>query len=222
MHTLAPFMQTMLEKMGIDSERVVETKKSSIIRVERLSIESSMAKHFHHPCQEMNNHLVGYIKNGLLADTVPVSKDKPRRNVYISRNRATRRRISNETELVKCLEHFDFDVVYPEELSMAEQISVFRNASVIVTPHGAGLANIIFCERATIVEIFNQNYGTSTFRLMSHLLGFDYQHIIGMNPLLSESDQQRVGRAELQKEDIEVDIVKMNECLEKVFHGSNN
>ena len=217
MHTLAPFMQKMLEKMGIESERVIETNTSSIIKVKRLSIESSMAKHFHHPCQEMNGTLVEYVKNGLAAGVAPVKENCRHKYVYISRNRAARRRVSNETELVKCLESYDFKVLYPEDLSMAEQISVFRDASVIVTPHGAGLANILFCKEATVIEIFNQNYGTPTFRLMCQLMGLDYQHIIGKNPLLSKSEQQRVGRAALQKEDIEVDIDKLNECLQKLF-----
>ncbi len=221
MHTLAPFMKNMLEKMGINGDRVVETNRSSIIRVERLSIESSMARHFHHPCQEMNSRLVQYVKDSLQAEATNVPADRQRRNVYISRNRTDRRRISNEAALLECLEPFDFDVVYPEELSLAEQISIFRNASVIVTPHGASLANIIFCEQATIVEIFNQNYGTPTFRLMSQLMGFDYQHIIGKNPLLSTSEQQRIGRAQLQKEDIDVDIAKLNECLAKIFHRAD-
>lgn len=222
MHSLAPFIQESLDAIGFDCKRVVELKKSSIVRARRLVIESSMARHWYHPCQEMSNDLVQYVRQALKVDTVADPEDRKYRNIYISRNHSDRRRISNEAELLKCLERFDFNVVYCEELSMAEQIRVFRNASVVVAPHGAGLSNTIFCKQATVVEIFNPNYGTESFRLLAQLLGFGYQHIIGKNLVRSESDRQHMGRAQLQKEDIEVDIVKLEHCLEKIFCGAGD
>ena len=217
MHKLAPFMKSMLDLIGIAPERVIELNRSSVVRVRHLAIDSSMARHFYHPCQETNAELIDHVRTSLKVDAVVVPGNRRRRNVYVSRNRSSRRRISNEAELLQALDRYEFDVVYLEELSVSEQISVFKNAAVIVAPHGAGLSNAIFCDQASIVEIFNPNYGTASFRLLAQLLGLGYQHVMGNNPVLSESERHRAGRAQLQREDIEVDITRLIECLEKVF-----
>ena len=40
-------------------------------------------------------------------------------------------------------------------MSFEKQISVFNNSKIIVSPHGAGLANTIFCRKNTkILEFF--------------------------------------------------------------------
>lgn len=217
MHQLAPFMQSTLDMMNIATERVIELKKHPIVAVKRLLVDTSMARHWHHPCQEVNTELVDYVKSSLSAYEANLVDRREKRNIYVSRNRSSRRHISNETELLECLKRFNFEVVYLEELSIAEQISVFKNASVIVAPHGAGLSNVIFCENASVIEIFNPNYGTAGFRLLAQLVGSEYQHIMGKNKALSASERQSVGRAKLQREDIEVDTALLVQCLEKIL-----
>ncbi|MFT6301589.1 MAG: hypothetical protein ACJAY2_000770 [Pseudomonadales bacterium] len=217
MYKLAPFMKNMLEIMGIDTGRVYELKERAVVRVGNLTMESSMAVEFCHPCQHANRELISYVENSLSSLTVETKKDSIKRNIYLSRNKYEGRRISNEYDLLSLLEKYEFHTVYPEELSVPEQIVLFKNADVIVSPHGASLANTIFCENVTLVEIFNQNYGTPTFYLIAKLLGFEYQHILGTNPLLSSEEKQRVGLANLQYEDMEVDLEKMEQCLRKVF-----
>ncbi len=217
MYTMAPFMKNMIESMNIDSNRVHELGERAVVDIDSLTIESSMAKHFYHPCQDVCLDLIDYIEGSLSTDVVdPKPKDK-KLNVYLSRNKYDGRRISNEDDLLKILEKYGFHTVYPEELSMAEQISLFRNAEVIVSPHGASLANTIFCKNVTLIEIFNQNYGTPTFYIIAKLLGFQYQHILGTNPLLPDDEKQRIGLHNLQYEDMEVDIAKLEECLSTVF-----
>lgn len=44
-------------------------------------------------------------------------------------------------------------VVYLEDLSMKEQIEVFRNNSIIVTPHGANMVHSLWCSNKIIVEV---------------------------------------------------------------------
>lgn len=217
MYKLAPFMKNMLEMMGIDSERVHVLGERAVLRVGRLTIESSMAKDFYHPCQDVNRDLIDYVEQSL--SSKDAETEAPKRHVYLSRNKYEGRRISNEENLLELLYGYDFHTVYPEELSIQQQITLFRNAEVIVAPHGASLANTIFCKKVTLIEIFNQNYGTPTFYLIAKLLGFEYQHILGTNTLLSPEEKQRVGLSNLQYEDMEVDMEKIGQCLEKVFPG---
>lgn len=49
--------------------------------------------------------------------------------VYISRGRATRRTVINETEVVEVLREFGFRILYAEDLSFAEQVKTFSAAA---------------------------------------------------------------------------------------------
>jgi hypothetical protein len=222
MYKLAPFMKNMLEIMNIDTERVHELGERAVLRIGNLNIESSMAEQFHHPCQHVNRELINFVEASLTTPTVESIVQPAKRNIYLSRNKYEGRRISNECDLLTVLDRYDFHTVYPEELSVSEQIRLFKNADVIVSPHGASLANTIFCENVTLVEIFNQNYGTPTFYLIAKLLGFPYQHILGKNPLLSNAEKQSIGLANLQYEDMEVDLDRLEQCLTKVFPDYSN
>ncbi len=82
--------------------------------------------------------------------------------IYVSRSRSRVRRIVNEPELKKLLRAHGFQSVRLEGLSMHEQISLFRRASHIVAPHGAGLANIAFCRPGTKVLEINTPYRISS------------------------------------------------------------
>jgi len=73
---------------------------------------------------------------------------------YISRSRAKQRRVSNEDQLAPMLKSFGIEMIRAENLSILEQIALFRNAKLIVAPHGAGLSNMLFSRRASIVELY--------------------------------------------------------------------
>jgi capsular polysaccharide biosynthesis protein len=95
--------------------------------------------------------------------------------IYISRAAARRRRVTNEAEVATTLKAHSFTEVRLEELNWREQISVFRQAKLIVAPHGAGLANLIFCQRGTrVIELFSRSYLNGCFWQLAALRGLDY------------------------------------------------
>ncbi len=73
---------------------------------------------------------------------------------YISRSRAKHRRVTNEDQLAPMLKSFGVEIIQAEKLSISEQIALFRQAKLIVAPHGAGLSNILFSRDASIVELY--------------------------------------------------------------------
>jgi len=78
--------------------------------------------------------------------------------IFISRNHSsnTSRRILNEEKLLPLLELYNIKVYHLETMTFVEQIQLFRSAKLIIGPHGAGLAWILFCNPAAkIVEIAN-------------------------------------------------------------------
>ena len=76
------------------------------------------------------------------------------KRIFICRNKAGRRRQYNEQELFDTVSPYGFKSIFPEELSMAEQISAFYNADIIVAPSGAALTNLLFIKPGALVIIF--------------------------------------------------------------------
>ena len=66
---------------------------------------------------------------------------------------------------------------------MSEQISLFNNAKIIVSPHGAGLANLSYCKKNTkVLELYSQFYHDPGFRIHATALGLNYNYLICKTP----------------------------------------
>jgi capsular polysaccharide biosynthesis protein len=79
-------------------------------------------------------HTVGF--------TEPV---KRYRKLYVRRGRRYRGLV-NEEEIEAKLRSLDFEICNPEGLSIKEQIRMFREATLVVAPTGAGLTNLVWCQ----------------------------------------------------------------------------
>ena len=65
-----------------------------------------------------------------------------------------------------------------EALPWVEQVSAFARAREIVAPHGAGLANLVFCRPGVrVVEVFNTAYVNPCFWRLAALMGLDYRPV---------------------------------------------
>ena len=70
-----------------------------------------------------------------------------------------------------------FKVVYLEELSLIEQISLVKNARVLAGFHGAGLANIVWnTKKCKVIEI-SESRITSHFSHISSICKHDYRFV---------------------------------------------
>jgi len=121
--------------------------------------------------------------------------------IYISRAGARRRRVLNETALAHALEVHGFVSVQLEALTWAEQIAAFRSAKVIVAPHGAGLANLVFCQHGTrVVELFRRDYVNGCYWQLAALKGLDYR------PIVARGDEPLAQVLSANRLDIEADV----------------
>jgi capsular polysaccharide biosynthesis protein len=111
----------------------------------------------------------------------PLTRAEPRRRIYISRGDSPRtRRVTNESELEPLLARWDIERVSLDHLSVREQATMFREAELIVAPHGAALVNVAFCEPGTkILELFSPRYVNYCFRIIAGLCGLDYSYVLG-------------------------------------------
>ena len=114
----------------------------------------------------------------------PSIPSSPSRKIYISRSLAKHRRLINEAELLPILDKFGFEVIHAEELSSDAQVKIFNDAKVILSPHGAGLTNMLFSPQgATILELFEPTAARTHYWMMSHALGHNYDCLIGETTL---------------------------------------
>ena len=97
------------------------------------------------------------------------------RRLLISREDAGYRLIANAAEITPLLQACGFEVIVPGRLPFAEQVAAFRDATHVVGPHGAALANTLFCAPGThVLEAFHPQYGTWAYAILGQALGLDY------------------------------------------------
>ena len=84
--------------------------------------------------------------------------------------------LQNETEVIEALAKFGFRTIDPQTLSLDEQIATFAKCGFMVSPHGAGLTNMIFRRGApmNVVEIFNFNLINDCYEIVAGQHGFHY------------------------------------------------
>lgn len=101
----------------------------------------------------------------------------PLKKIYISRRKASRRRLLNEDAVLEKLLPLGFEVLVCEEMAPAEQVKAFSQAHTIVAPHGAGLTNLIFApEGCRIFEInLNDKINRGHYWFLSRLLGHSFE-----------------------------------------------
>lgn len=111
-------------------------------------------------------------------------KIKPKlasRNILISRKNRLKdvegRGINyiDETELL--FARNSFDVVFFEELSLMDQISIIKNAQVIAGFHGAGLANIVWSKHKCKVIEISESRITSHFEHLASICKHEYRFV---------------------------------------------
>jgi hypothetical protein len=117
-----------------------------------------------------------------------IARDTPEagfpKRIYISRNDARLRRVSNEDRLMPILEERGFTRVTLGGMPMARQVQHFRQAEAIVAAHGAGLAHLAWCKPgAKAIEFFPGLGGprgrvknaTANMWLIAQQRGLDYR-----------------------------------------------
>ena len=101
--------------------------------------------------------------------------------VFLSRRDT--RNLENEAAVEAHLAPQGFVKIYPEDLSIADQLLLFENAESMVAIHGAGLAPLLFLSKnsnlRTLIEVFPCGHMTDVFRVMAHQVGCNWIGVRG-------------------------------------------
>lgn len=107
------------------------------------------------------------------------SGDTFNKKIYISRQETSRgRRVENYEELETLLQAQGFEPYVFESYSFPEQVRLISNANIILSPHGAGLSNMLFADDPLVIEMFPETRIRSSYYLLAEVLGFDYEAIV--------------------------------------------
>jgi capsular polysaccharide biosynthesis protein len=152
---------------------IVEVGRDETLRVETLILPLSVTgDSAFHPC------VMDFFRD-ISTNVPPLSRPVPRR-IYVERGRGARRPLRNEQDLVAALTCMGFVVIRPENMSVADQVRLFRGAEVIVAPHGAALTNLGFCRPGTrVVELLMDAYCNWCFRNLAGLNNLRYDCVLG-------------------------------------------
>ena len=180
----------------------IETLKH--LKIEKKSISSRKFRHIYSDCVITTTHPWQSSKSahkdiGMVPKWISLwlrkkflkfkSKRKFYNKIYIDRsdskfNIYNKRIILNENEIKKVLLKKKFKIIRLSEYSFKDQIAIFNNAKTIVGNHGAGFANLVFCNRNTkIIEFIDKNT-SKPIRKVCKDLSLKYFSILGkrINP----------------------------------------
>ena len=93
--------------------------------------------------------------------------------VYVSRRKASRSPLG-ELELEERLSSIGVSVLNSEHISLGQQIETFKLASLVIGPHGAGLANSLFMPQGHVIELTNARKSNDCIQILAQKCGHAY------------------------------------------------
>jgi len=155
----------------------IEGKLWQEIRVPRLLHATTHTKNLE--LKFATPEAIRFARDHLLKALPPVSETTSRR-IFLLRGKTKTRQVSGEAELAHKLEQIGFRTLIGNWSNLAEQITAFRDADIIIGAHGAGLANILWSKpEATLIELFANNARKTTGLHWASSAGTDYVGIAG-------------------------------------------
>ena len=157
-------MHHLMDLLGIERERVVADVESAIV-AERAVVPTPAA---------LRPLFIDF------CTSLPKGRSPVGPRVYIARGDANGRGMENEPEVEALLAAHGFDIVRMEEHDVAAQIAICANAELVVAPHGAGMANMIFAPRGChVVELIPERYMVRFFWQLAVDCGHRYAVLVG-------------------------------------------
>lgn len=144
------FVRKSLEAFAVTKVQFIGAKE--VVKCARLLCPTPVA-----PSGHFREDVIRAVRKNLVdcfARTVSGEGDS---RIYVSRSRATKRRIANEGDVIQVLQRFGFKVIHAEDLSFAEQVRLFAATRYFVSNHGAGLTNMLLMPPASsVLELRHQ------------------------------------------------------------------
>jgi hypothetical protein len=139
-----------LELAGVEIPRVVKVGGMPV-DIGDLTFSSELTSGPSAVCGPVFDHMIRRAR--------AVAKPATARAIYIWRADTQARPLLNEEQLIVRLASFGVEPVVLSLLSLDEQIILFREARLVIGPHGAGLTNVVFSRPGSVLyELLPSHY----------------------------------------------------------------
>ena len=151
---------------GIGEDRLLGLQPRERLRCARLLVPSLPG------CEGATpDWAIAYLRRTFAADAKPSAA----RKLYVARGAGSARPVLNDSEICTHLERRGFTIVHGAGMGFADQVALFRDASVVVGAHGAGFTNTVFSPHCTLVELCSPEYfRPQVFWTLARACGHDY------------------------------------------------
>jgi capsular polysaccharide biosynthesis protein len=165
-----------LSTLGIESDRCITISTTEILTIETLYFAP------HGTPWDFDTPRGYQWGRQRFYDRYEVQPKPPQKLLYISRELAHWRRLTNAKEVETMLTSYGFEKCLPETMTIGEQVQLFANARAVVSVKGAALTNLMFCPAGTqVLEIQLSEYDPlgPCFWLMCEHMDHHYSYVIG-------------------------------------------
>jgi capsular polysaccharide biosynthesis protein len=103
------------------------------------------------------------------------------RRLFLSRS-SSYRTLVNQSELEKCAISLGFEVIDTGKMTIIEQIQIFQNAEMVISPTGAALANIVWCPKGCQVIVLASDHPSHQlylWKLLANVSGSRVSTLLG-------------------------------------------
>ncbi len=165
-----PFQRETLEILGVTADDyIINCDTVPLIQAATLFV----------PCHEIQNGrefpqwVCRFLRESFLPQAIKGKPSKGHR-IFISRLTGWHRRLINEHEIMGLLKNYGFQSVRLEELPFLDQVTLFRDAEIVIGSHGGGLSNLIFSRPGTrVIELFPA-VGMDLYWRLCDAVGLEY------------------------------------------------
>jgi capsular polysaccharide biosynthesis protein len=190
----SPDRRRLLDLLGITEDRRIDSTEVPHLRAEQLIVPSIPGD------EQIPPWAAEFLRSRLVPATY---RRVPGRRLYLTRGPSKNNRsVLNDEEVRAALARRGFELLDPSTLTMDEEIRVFAEADIVVSPHGAGLTNLLFMSPGSLVcELFPGHNVVPTFwKLAFAVPGVAYRYVPGA------SGRTTSNRLKVLVQDIEVDL----------------
>jgi len=173
------FVMASLSPFGIKNIYFIPKGKSLMVKNLCLPQIKTVIESFDRKkIKEVRDFYLNYVLN---EKNIHINKGE---RIYISRKKASRKKVANEDDIIPILLKYDFVILNNEDFNFFEQISIYSNAKYLVSIHGSGLTNMLFMQYDSVILEFHKRLTNSgdwhslAFWYLAEALNHKYYHQI--------------------------------------------
>jgi hypothetical protein len=135
-----PFI-ALLRAFGVGDKEIIVHERTAVSLFRKLYVPSWPMREFLQPMDGLFD---------IFRDIAGEPSPGPGRRLYLSREQIARRGMVNEPEVRALFERHGFEVVHPQQLSLARMRELMADAACIAAPYGSALLNLAYAGRRPV------------------------------------------------------------------------